>query len=52
MDYAKNKKERESMAREFELNMWDVGLIQNILAYPKSERTKRIIRGVVQKTSQ
>ena len=44
----KNKKERECLARDSKLNLWDVGLIQNILAYPTSERTKRIICDLMQ----
>ena len=52
MECVKNKKERDSLAREFKLNLWDVGLIQNILAYPKSKRTKRIICVLMQKSRQ
>lgn len=42
MDCVRNQTERETLINEFKLNILDVGLLQTILAQPKSEVARKL----------
>lgn len=44
MECVRNKNERESIIEEFKLNFLDVGLVQTVLASPKSKLAVKLSR--------